>query len=43
MLENEPEKIPDTADLLLQLRELRDGARSIPLFPQVMRKRQKFS
>src|SRR5512140_3169766 len=40
MLENEPEKIPDTADLLLQLRELLDGARSMPLSASVMVNRE---
>jgi cell division septum initiation protein DivIVA len=42
MLENEPEKIPDTADLLLQLRELLDGARSMPLSASVMVNREEF-
>ena len=42
MLEDEPEKIPDTADLLLQLRELLDGARSMPLSASVMVNREEF-
>ena len=42
MLEDEPEKIPDTADLLLQLREQLDAARSMPLSASVMLNRDEF-
>src|SRR6476469_4922003 len=42
MLEHEPDKIPDTADLLLQLREQLDAARSMPLSASVMLNREEF-
>ncbi len=42
MLEDEPEKIPDTEALLLQLRELLDAARSMPLSASVMVNREEF-
>ena len=42
MLEDEPEKIPDTAALLLQLREALDAARSMPLSASVMLNRDEF-
>jgi F0F1-type ATP synthase membrane subunit b/b' len=42
MLEDEPDKIPDTADLLLQLREQLDAARSMPLSASVMLNRDEF-
>ena len=42
MLEDEPEKIPDTEALLLQLRELLDTARSMPLSASVMVNREEF-
>ncbi len=42
MLEDEPEKIPDTEGLLLQLRELLDTARSMPLSASVMVNREEF-
>ena len=42
MLEDEPEKIPDTAALLLQLREALDAARSMPLSASVMVNRDEF-
>ena len=42
MLEDEPEKIPDTEGLMLQLRELLDTARSMPLSASVMVNREEF-
>ncbi|HTK14999.1 MAG TPA: hypothetical protein VL769_01295 [Acidimicrobiia bacterium] len=42
MLEDEPDKVPDTADLLLQLREQLDAARSMPLSASVMLNRDEF-
>jgi F0F1-type ATP synthase membrane subunit b/b' len=42
LLEGEPEKIPDTEGLLLQLRELLDTARSMPLSASVMVNREEF-
>jgi F0F1-type ATP synthase membrane subunit b/b' len=42
LLEDEPEKIPDTEGLLLQLRELLDTARSMPLSASVMVNREEF-
>src|SRR6185436_8871031 len=42
MLEVEPEKVPDTADLLLQLREQLDAARNMPLSASVMLNRDEF-
>jgi hypothetical protein len=42
LLEDEPEKIPDTEALLLQLRELLDTARSMPLSASVMVNREEF-
>ena len=42
MLEDEPEKIPDTAELLLELREVLDTARSMPLSASVMVNREEF-
>ena len=42
MLEDEPEKVPDTAALLLQLREALDAARSMPLSASVMLNRDEF-
>jgi hypothetical protein len=42
LLEDEPEKIPDTEGLLLQLRELLDSARSMPLSASVMVNREEF-
>jgi F0F1-type ATP synthase membrane subunit b/b' len=42
MLEDEPEKVPDTAALLHQLREALDAARSMPLSASVMLNREEF-
>ena len=42
MLEDEPDKVPDTADLLLQLREQLDAARSMPLSASVMLNKDEF-
>ena len=42
MLEDEPEKVPDTAGLLMQLREALDAARSMPLSASVMLNRDEF-
>ena len=42
MLEDEPEKIPDTASLLAQLQETLDAARSMPLSASVMLNREEF-
>ena len=42
MLEDEPEKIPDTEALLAQLRETLDTARSMPLSASVMVNREEF-
>jgi len=42
LLEDEPEKIPDTEGLLLQLRELLETARSMPLSASVMVNREEF-
>ena len=42
MLEDEPDKIPDTAALLLRLREALDAARSMPLSASVMVNRDEF-
>ena len=42
MLEDEPEKVPDTADLLLQLREQLDAARNMPLSASVMLNKDEF-
>ena len=42
MLEDEPEKIPDTEALLVQLRETLDAARSMPLSASVMVNREEF-
>jgi cell division septum initiation protein DivIVA len=42
MLEDEPEKVPDTAALLTQLREALDAARSMPLSASVMLNRDEF-
>ena len=42
MLEDEPDKVPDTAELLLQLREQLDAARSMPLSASVMLNRDEF-
>src|SRR3954447_24068389 len=42
MLEDEPEKIPDTAALLVELREVLDAARSMPLSASVMVNREEF-
>jgi hypothetical protein len=42
LLEDEPEKVPDTEGLLLQLRELLDTARSMPLSASVMVNREEF-
>ena len=42
MLEDEPEKVPDTATLLTQLREALDAARSMPLSASVMLNRDEF-
>ena len=42
MLEDEPEKVPDTAELLQQLREALDAARSMPLSASVMVNRDEF-
>ncbi len=42
MLEDEPDKVPDTAALLLQLREALDAARSMPLSASVMVNREEF-
>ena len=42
MLEDEPEKVPDTAALLVQLREALDAARSMPLSASVMLNRDEF-
>ena len=42
MLEDEPEKVPDTAALLNQLRETLDAARSMPLSASVMLNRDEF-
>ena len=42
MLEDEPEKIPDTLSLLRQLRETLDAARSMPLSASVMVNRDEF-
>ena len=42
MLEDEPEKVPDTAALLNQLREALDAARSMPLSASVMLNRDEF-
>ena len=42
MLEDEPEKIPDTAALLVELREALDAARSMPLSASVMVNRDEF-
>jgi hypothetical protein len=42
MLEDEPEKIPDTLALLRQLREALDAARSMPLSASVMVNRDEF-
>ena len=43
MLEDEPEKVPDTAALLVQLREALDAARSMPLSASVMLNRDRKS
>ena len=42
MLEDEPEKIPDTQTLLVQLQETLDAARSMPLSASVMVNREEF-
>ena len=42
MLEDEPEKIPDTQALLVQLHETLDAARSMPLSASVMVNREEF-
>jgi len=42
LLEDEPDKIPDTAALLEQLRETLDAARSMPLSASVMVNREEF-
>ena len=42
MLEDEPEKVPDTAALLAELRESLDAARSMPLSASVMLNRDEF-
>ena len=42
MLEDEPEKVPDTAALLEQLRESLDAARSMPMSASVMINRDEF-
>ena len=42
MLEDEPEKIPDTQALLVQLQETLDAARSMPLSASVMVNREEF-
>jgi len=42
LLEDEPEKIPDTEALLVQLRETLDAARSMPLSASVMVNREEF-
>ena len=42
MLEDEREKVPDTAALLTQLREALDAARSMPLSASVMLNREEF-
>ena len=42
MLEDEAEKVPDTAALLVQLREALDAARSMPLSASVMLNREEF-
>jgi F0F1-type ATP synthase membrane subunit b/b' len=42
LLEDEPEKIPDTEGLLEQLRELLETARSMPLSASVMVNREEF-
>ena len=42
MLEDEPEKIPDTQAVLVQLQETLDAARSMPLSASVMVNREEF-
>jgi F0F1-type ATP synthase membrane subunit b/b' len=42
MLEDEPDKVPDTAELLLQLREQLDAARNMPLSASVMLNKDEF-
>jgi F0F1-type ATP synthase membrane subunit b/b' len=42
LLEDEPEKIPDTQALLVQLQETLDAARSMPLSASVMVNREEF-
>ena len=42
MLEDEPEKIPDTQTLLVQLQDTLDAARSMPLSASVMVNREEF-
>jgi hypothetical protein len=42
LLEDEPEKIPDTQTLLVQLQETLDAARSMPLSASVMVNREEF-
>src|SRR5689334_25197401 len=42
LLEDEPEKIPDTQMLLVQLQETLDAARSMPLSASVMVNREEF-
>jgi cell division septum initiation protein DivIVA len=42
LLEDEPEKIPDTQAILVQLQETLDAARSMPLSASVMLNREEF-
>jgi len=42
LLEDEPEKIPDTQAILVQLQETLDAARSMPLSASVMVNREEF-
>jgi hypothetical protein len=42
LLEDEPEKIPDTQTLLVQLQQALDAARSMPLSASVMVNREEF-
>jgi len=42
MLEDEPEKVPDTAALLLQLREILESARKLPMSASVSINRDDF-
>jgi cell division septum initiation protein DivIVA len=42
MLEDEPEKVPDTANLLLQMQDILEGARKLPMSASVSINRDEF-